>query len=385
MKKWIWTFLFFAALLPLACTSNFPTVPNFNGQPTITPTPTPTFPPGTNTPTAVPGTPLPTPTPGGNYQLQWGSFGMAVSQFYILNNGLPSITPPSPNGIAVGGSDVFVQDGVTFGSYWGVKVFDFNGNYIDQWAFPVSVAISGVTYQLGNNYSLAADSSNNLYALDTIVLGSPYNMALIKFNSAGVTLQAAGVFDSTQVYGNLTAMAVGASGNVFLCGYQIPVTATDLSSVYFVDKLDSSFNPVTTWGSYGSGAGQLLYPVGIGVDSSDNVYVVDSSPVRVEKFTSNGTYLGNVGVVGSGYGQLMTPEWIALDGSNNLYLYDTQGAVIGASQFKKFNASGTFVTQFGTYGTGPGQFLGAGGMAVDSGGDLFMIDSPDYRVEKFHP
>ena len=42
---------------------------------------------------------------------------------------------------------------------------------------------------------------------------------------------------------------------------------------------------VLQWGSRGSGEGEFLCPEGIAVDSSGNVYVVDYSNHRIQKFT----------------------------------------------------------------------------------------------------
>ncbi len=46
-----------------------------------------------------------------------------------------------------------------------------------------------------------------------------------------------------------------------------------------------------------------ISPRVIAVDSSNNVYVADSGNYRVEKFDSNGNYLTQWGSYGSGNGQ----------------------------------------------------------------------------------
>lgn len=48
-----------------------------------------------------------------------------------------------------------------------------------------------------------------------------------------------------------------------------------------------TYNFVTKRGSYGSGNGQFLLPCGIAVDSSGNVYVVESGYSRIQKFAPN--------------------------------------------------------------------------------------------------
>ena len=65
----------------------------------------------------------------------------------------------------------------------------------------------------------------------------------------------------------------------------------------------------------GSGDGQFSYPHGVAVDSSDNVYVADTSNHRIEKFDSNGTFITKLGSFGSGDGQFGSPEGVAVDSS----------------------------------------------------------------------
>ena len=48
---------------------------------------------------------------------------------------------------------------------------------------------------------------------------------------------------------------------------------------------------LTQWGSLGSGSGQFYYPASVAVDASGNVYVSDQVNHRVQKFTSDGTFL----------------------------------------------------------------------------------------------
>src|SRR5262249_50638630 len=60
---------------------------------------------------------------------------------------------------------------------------------------------------------------------------------------------------------------------------------------------------ITQWGSPGSGVGQWGNVYGIAVDDSENVYVVDESNHRVEKFTNTGTFLTQWGSQGGALGQ----------------------------------------------------------------------------------
>ena len=52
------------------------------------------------------------------------------------------------------------------------------------------------------------------------------------------------------------------------------------------------------WGFKGAKDGAFDYPSGITVDSSGNVYVVDTKNTRVQNFDNNGTFITKWGVFG---------------------------------------------------------------------------------------
>jgi DNA-binding beta-propeller fold protein YncE len=62
--------------------------------------------------------------------------------------------------------------------------------------------------------------------------------------------------------------------------------------------------------------------VGIAINSSGYVYVSDTGNNRIQKFTSDGTFLTAWGSKGSGEGQFIQPQGIAIDSQNNMYVTD---------------------------------------------------------------
>src|SRR5260370_9331562 len=48
-----------------------------------------------------------------------------------------------------------------------------------------------------------------------------------------------------------------------------------------------------------------------------------------------------------------------------------------------FTSSGTYVTQWGAFGTGSGQFDVPGGVAVDGNGEVYVADRNNNRIQKF--
>lgn len=115
-------------------------------------------------------------------------------------------------------------------------------------------------------------------------------------------------------------------------------------------------------------------PIGIGIDSSDNIYVSDAALNRIQKFDSNGNYLLQFGSAGSGNGQFNMPYSVIYD-SNFIFVSDGMN-----SRVQKFDLSGNYISQFGSNGTGDGQFQMIGMMTVDSAHNFYVADMGNPRV-----
>ena len=149
---------------------------------------------------------------------------------------------------------------------------------------------------------------------------------------------------------------------------------------------------LVTWGSFGAGNGDFSGPRGITVDSAGHVYVVDSMNNRVEKFTSTGDYLSQLGCPtgacspGSGPGQFNTPWVVAVASGGNVYVTDYFN-----NRVEEFTSAGPYITAWGcataatgcSSGSGPGEFNVPFGVAVDSSGNVYVTDLGNNRVEKF--
>jgi DNA-binding beta-propeller fold protein YncE len=90
------------------------------------------------------------------------------------------------------------------------------------------------------------------------------------------------------------------------------------------------------------------------------------------------TYITQWGTYGSGDGQLFYPWGIAVDGSGNVYVTDYDN-----HRIQKFTSDGDYITQWGTYGSGDGQFWGPSGIAVDASGNVYVADTYNSRIEVF--
>src|SRR3712207_1496373 len=155
------------------------------------------------------------------------------------------------------------------------------------------------------------------------------------------------------------------------------------SDVCSSDLAAASCNFITTLASIGTGDGQVLGPRGIATDSAGNVYVADQN-TRVQKFSAAGVFQFKFATGGSSAGAVVSPFRVAVNNtSGDIYVTDgfperTSGIV------QRFDSAGTFVSRSGTQGGGNGQFVaGAGGVAVDSAGNVYVADPGNHRVQKF--
>jgi DNA-binding beta-propeller fold protein YncE len=162
------------------------------------------------------------------------------------------------------------------------------------------------------------------------------------------------------------------------------VATDEMGNVYVVDrsnarvqKFDSAGNFVAKWGSGGTGPGQLFDPFGLAV-AGGVVYVADSGNNRVQMFDTAGNLLGGFGGAGSGPGQFSFPTDVAADGAGNVYVSDTNNFRV-----QRFTADGRFVAAWGSPGAEHGQFAAPWGLATDAAGNLYVADKALARVELF--
>ena len=90
-------------------------------------------------------------------------------------------------------------------------------------------------------------------------------------------------------------------------------------------------------------------------------------------------FLSKFGSFGTGDGQFSSPYGITVDSSNNIYVTD-----YGNDRIQKFNSASTYQSQFGSSGSGDGQFDRPSAIALDSSGNIFVTDYLNHRIQKFN-
>src|SRR5450755_3771011 len=134
--------------------------------------------------------------------------------------------------------------------------------------------------------------------------------------------------------------------------------------------------------------------MGIATDDRGNVYVADSHNNLIRKISADGlvTTLAGNGLAGSADGRgdtasFFNPAAVAVDKNGNVYVADTHNNLI-----RKINPDG-FVTTFAgqrVYHSIPGtdttiRFDNPDGIAVDTGGNVYVADWANDRIRKISP
>jgi uncharacterized protein (TIGR03663 family) len=177
-------------------------------------------------------------------------------------------------------------------------------------------------------------------------------------------------------------VAVGPEGNVYVVdsdNSRVQVFAADGS---FLREWGSNCNLAAATGCTDpEGNGQFQEPWGIAVADNGRVYVADTWNHRIQMFDADGTFLGKWGT----YGQTTTasallygPRDLAVDSKGRLLVTDT-----GNKRVLVYDGDGNYLSQWGGGGSGPGQFEEPVGIAVDTMGNIYVADTWNQRIQVF--
>lgn len=157
--------------------------------------------------------------------------------------------------------------------------------------------------------------------------------------------------------------------------------------VYVTDSIQNAvvmFDiPAKKFKTFGnSGPGVLGKPLGIDVSENGEVYVVDSLAKRIVVYSPDGNYLRALG----GKEYLERPSGVAVnrDGTR-LYVVDTGGVSSDKHRVQVFDGlTGEFIRTIGKRGREPGEFNLPLLASVDDQGNLYVMDSSNFRVQQFN-
>lgn len=140
----------------------------------------------------------------------------------------------------------------------------------------------------------------------------------------------------------------------------------------------------------GFGPDQTQSPYGMGVDpNTGDLYVADTDRYLIHRYsydpnTGTATIAKTWGAQGSGLGKYLYPSRVAVDSSGRVYVADTW-----ANNIEVDTKDGVGLEEFGSFGTGQGQFKQPHGMSFLYNGpgvaddQLFVVNTNDKRIDVF--
>ena len=211
----------------------------------------------------------------------------------------------------------------------------------------------------------------------------------------------------------LSSGRIDGAGSAARFFYLSGVAADNAGNLYVADtdnhtirKIVVSTGAVTTLaGAAGSSgrvdgsgsAARFNNPSGVAVDGAGNIYVADTLSHTLRKVTASGvvsTLAGSAGTAGSVDGtgsaaRFQGPQGLAIDSGGNLYVADTNNHIIR----KVVPATGVVTTLAGLAGNsgnadglgGLARFAFPSGVAVDGAGNLFVADAENHTIRKILP
>ncbi len=90
-------------------------------------------------------------------------------------------------------------------------------------------------------------------------------------------------------------------------------------------------------------------------------------------------YTGTIGSEGEGEGQFEHPAAVALAPGGDIWVLDQ-----GNDRVEEFSQVGEYLRQFGSEGSGPGQMASPTALAVSPEGDVWVLDTGNQRIEEFN-
>jgi len=168
-------------------------------------------------------------------------------------------------------------------------------------------------------------------------------------------------------------------------GYPSSVAMANDGTIYVLQRGEKA-DPVLALNREGKilrswGKGMYQIPHSIRIDTQGNIWTVDSSSSMVLKFSPQGEKLMgiSVGEQPTGRGRTNGTSDIAFGPNGRLFISDGYGN----ARVLEYTAKGERVKQWGSAGTGPGQFQQPHGIAIDSDNIIYVADRRNGRLQRF--
>jgi sugar lactone lactonase YvrE len=206
-----------------------------------------------------------------------------------------------------------------------------------------------------------------------------------------------------RAWGSTSAVEIDRDGRSIWVAERCGTNSCAGSELDPILKFDASGKLVKSFG-----AGMFIFPHGIFVDPTGNVWVTDgraASAQEIEKFPSakgkgdqvfkfspEGKVLltlGKAGVGGNPPEALFEPNDVVTAPNGDIFVAEghsgqnANAAPGTVARISKFSKDGTFIKSWGKLGSEPGEFRTPHGLAMDSRGRLFVADRGNVRIQIF--
>jgi hypothetical protein len=207
-------------------------------------------------------------------------------------------------------------------------------------------------------------------------------VALLAFSAAVAQAEAPGLVGNGTISSTATPEPLGVavdnsggafSGDLYVANFLTPSGEPPL------DKFDVSGNPLSP-SPFGDGP---IYSSAAVNPANGDLYTLGGIlSAEIETYEPNGVRIGSpfqVPPSNNIFHDLVTAVQIAADSAGNVYV-----PVIPENEVLEYSSSGTLLKTF-TGGSGAGALKAPSGVAVDSSGDLWVVDTGNNRIEKLSP
>jgi hypothetical protein len=240
-----------------------------------------------------------------------------------------------------------------------IQVFDRDGKFLDRsWTTP--------DYRNGRPSGLSIDPHGNI-----VVSDSHYHCVRV-YSPDGELLRTIGGEAGAEPgqLGYVSDAVFDADGFCYVAeGYDS----------HRISKFSADGKFAKCWGSLGSEPGQFSRIRAMVLGPDGYLYVADACNHRIQVFTRDGDLVRHWGTAGSEPGQLSYPYDLAFSVGEPpcLYVVEYQN-----HRVQKFTPTGESLGCWGGFGHEPGQLRAPWALAVDSRGQVHVVDSENDRIQR---
>ena len=148
-----------------------------------------------------------------------------------------------------------------------------------------------------------------------------------------------------------------------------------------VYSLDGKLDQERSFGNEGDEPGDFGWPTDIVQDLTGNMYVSEyGRHDRVQKFAPDGSFLLEWGTHGTEPGQFLRPQCLWADDQSRIWVCDA-----GNHRLQVFDPEGTFLFAWGQEGIEPGQLSYPYSMWIDDQENVLICEYGNSRIQKLSP